>query len=104
MRWKRRILLCLSSMMFAGIFLAGCSRPQTDMVKMVPLDQMPAEVQAAPVTVQEAYRFAVANPDIMKQIPCYCGCGAVGHQSNYECYVAGLKPDGTPIFASHALG
>jgi hypothetical protein len=54
--------------------------------------------------VREAYQFAVANPDLMKQIPCYCGCGAMGHTSNYACYVKGVKPDGSVDFDDHALG
>lgn len=71
---------------------------------MAPLDQMPAEVQASPTSVQEAYRFAVANPDIMKQIPCYCGCGAIGHTSNYACYVKEVSSSGEITFDTHALG
>lgn len=47
----------------------------------------------------EAYRFAVANPDLLSQIPCYCGCAKLGepHKSNKHCY---LKDDGT--FDEHA--
>ncbi len=71
---------------------------------MAPLDGMPADVQAAPATVRQAYQFAVANPEPMQQIPCYCGCGQMGHTSNYACYVAGTDEDGKPIYDSHALG
>ncbi len=71
---------------------------------MMALDKMPAEVQSAPVTVQEAYQFASANPDIMKSIPCYCGCGNVGHTSNYSCYVSGTDDQGNTRFDNHALG
>ncbi|MCJ7432528.1 MAG: PCYCGC domain-containing protein [Anaerolineales bacterium] len=70
----------------------------------MPLDQMPAEVQSAPVTVQTAYQFAAANPDVMKQIPCYCGCGNIGHTSNYSCYVSGVDDKGNITFDNHALG
>jgi hypothetical protein len=65
---------------------------------------MPMEVQTAPVTVQQAYQFAVANPDVLTRLPCYCGCGAMGHTSNYACYVAGRSANGTPQFDPHALG
>ena len=60
-------------------------------------------VQQAPPTVQEAYRFAVANPEVTSQIPCYCGCGAMGHTSNYTCFVADDR-DGQITFDNHALG
>jgi hypothetical protein len=65
--------------------------------------QMPDDVRSAPVSVQQAYQFAVANPEVMKQIPCYCGCGKVGHTSNYSCYVAGEK-NGQIEYDLHAVG
>ena len=71
---------------------------------MMSMDQMPAEVQSAPVTVQAAYQFAAANADIMKNIPCYCGCGNVGHTSNYNCYVSNVDDKGNIRWDSHALG
>lgn len=73
-------------------------------LSMASMDQMPAEVQSAPVTVQQAYQFAVANPDVMKNIPCYCGCGNVGHTSNYNCYVSSVDNQGKVTFDHHALG
>ncbi len=71
---------------------------------MASMAGMPAEVRAAPVTVQQAYQFNAANPDIMSHIPCYCGCGAMGHKSNYDCYVDGVNEDGTIKYDTHALG
>ena len=72
--------------------------------KMASVSQLSPAAQKAPARVREAYQFAAANPDLMKQIPCYCGCGAVGHTSNYACYVKEVKPDGNVIFDDHALG
>jgi hypothetical protein len=71
---------------------------------MAQMDEMPEEVKNAPVVVQQAYQFNVANPEMMKQIPCYCGCGAMGHTSNYSCYVAGADANGKIEFDTHALG
>lgn len=73
-------------------------------LNMASMDLMPAEVHAAAVTVQEAYQFNVANPDVMKDIPCYCGCGNIGHASNYDCYVSNVDDAGNMIFDNHALG
>ncbi|HLE92291.1 MAG TPA: PCYCGC motif-containing (lipo)protein, partial [Anaerolineales bacterium] len=70
----------------------------------MPMDQMPPEVQSAPVTVQEAYQFTAANPDVMKNIPCYCGCGDIGHTSNYDCYVSDVDARSNIEFDNHALG
>jgi hypothetical protein len=64
---------------------------------------LPDFVREAPPQVQEAYRFAIANPDVLEQIPCYCGCGGMGHQSNLGCYVAAFEADGTVAeFDNHA--
>src|SRR5450759_2633232 len=68
------------------------------------MSQMPSEVRSAPAVVQQAYQFAAANPQLMKQVPCYCGCGAAGHTSNYSCYVKEVKPSGDVVVDQHALG
>jgi hypothetical protein len=72
-------------------------------LKMAPMADMPAEVQQAAVTVREAYQFAVANPDVLTQLPCYCGCGGMGHTSNYSCYVQSAEGEDI-VFDAHALG
>jgi hypothetical protein len=56
-------------------------------IKLAPLAKMPDYVQIASPEIQEAYRFAAANPKILEQIPCYCGCNSLGHTSNLECYI-----------------
>jgi len=76
---------------------------QSDLT-MASMDGMPGEVKSAPTIVQQSYQFAAANPDVLKQIPCYCGCGAMGHTSNYSCYVSGVDENGTITYDSHALG
>lgn len=82
----------------------GTSSASGRAVSMAPMSDMPAQVQSAPVTVQQAYQFATANPELLRQIPCYCGCGAMGHTSNYDCYVSGVDSGGKPTFDTHALG
>ena len=85
--------------------ISACStQNKTDNLNMMSMDNMPAEVQSAPMTVQTAYQFAAANPDVMTNIPCYCGCGDVGHTSNYDCYVSGVDANGKVAFDNHALG
>lgn len=98
-------LLFILPLLFA--VLTSCSTAsssgQNDLT-MASMDGMPGEVKSAPTIVQQAYQFAAANPDVMKQIPCYCGCGASGHTSNYACYVSGVDENGTITYDSHALG
>jgi hypothetical protein len=80
---------------------AGAGEAQ---LEMTPMKSMPSQVQSAPATVQQAYQFASANPDLMKNIPCYCGCGNIGHTSNYSCYVSDVDTIGNISFDNHALG
>lgn len=83
---------------------SSCSASKEVELHMLPRDQMPMEVQSAAVSVQEAYQFASANPDLMQNIPCYCGCGNIGHTSNYSCYVSSVDGAGSITFDNHALG
>ena len=103
---KTRKLLFLSIIMvLLTTAISACStQNKTDNLNMMSMDNMPAEVQSAPMTVQTAYQFAAANPDVMTNIPCYCGCGDVGHTSNYDCYVSGVDANGKVAFDNHALG
>ena len=101
-RHKPIILFLLA--MAPLIALPGCSSQTPGNLHMAPLDQMPAEVQAEPVVVQEAYRFAAANPDVMRQIPCYCGCGPIGHTSVYSCHVSSVDDQGHITFDTHSMG
>ena len=86
------------------ISACSTSKPSDVHLYMMSMDKMPAEVQAAPVVVQDAYRFASINPDVMKDIPCFCGCGDVGHTSNYDCYVSDVDAQSNITFDNHALG
>ncbi len=88
-----------------GAILPGCSTSaHAPDLNMIPLDKLPGEVQSAPVSVRTAYQFAAANPNLMKSIPCYCGCGQIGHTSNYSCYVAAVGANGSITYDEHALG
>jgi len=61
--------------------------------KLAPESILPADVRKAPEKVREAYRFAIANQEVLRYIPCYCGCGSEGHTSNASCYLKeGSKP------------
>ena len=89
--------LSLVPVLLLGVSLGGCTAGEG-------MEGMPAEVEAAPPVVREAYVFAAAHPEVLTQIPCYCGCGAIGHTSNYACYVSDVEADGTIAYDLHAVG
>ena len=68
---------------------------------MAPIEEMPTDVRSAR-KIHEAYRFAVANPEVADAVPCYCGCAGMGHASSYDCYVAGVDENGLMQFDDHA--
>jgi hypothetical protein len=106
---SKLVLLMLTLLLLSGSLTTACQSQAADHSEghsytLADLDQMPYQVKQAPVAVQQAYQFAVANPDIVSQLPCYCGCGGMGHHSNYDCYVADLNEDGSVQYDAHAIG
>ena len=107
MKISRTLFFSLMIGLITLTVLPACSTQSSSgdtHLNMASMDLMPAEVHAAAVSVQEAYQFNVANPEIMKEIPCYCGCGNIGHSSNYDCYVSDVDDAGNISFDNHALG
>jgi hypothetical protein len=104
---KRHPLILTVVLLLVPLFsLAACARDAAAdrEIRLAPLSEMPIEIQRAPTSVREAYRFAVANPELVSQFPCYCGCGSVAHESNLDCYIRESRPDGTVVFDNHAFG
>ena len=58
---------------------------------------------ASPDVVRAVYEFAARRPDVLRRVPCFCGCERNGHQDNEDCFVARRDPDGRPSFDSHGL-
>jgi hypothetical protein len=56
--------------------------------------EWPAEFQQQDAEVQAMYRYAVQNREVLRWMPCFCGCVDGGHASNYDCYVREALPDG----------
>jgi hypothetical protein len=49
------------------------------------------------------YAYAASHPDVLRAIPCYCGCARLGHRSNLGCSVRGFSPAGQPIWYDHTF-
>lgn len=37
--------------------------------------------------IQASYEFAARHPEVMKYVPCFCGCERGGHKDNHDCFV-----------------
>ena len=102
---SRKLLpFALLAILLATALPACSTAAQAASLQLMSMDKLPAQVQSAPATVRMAYQFAAANADVMKNIPCYCGCGSIGHTSNYACYVSRVEPNGVLTYDNHALG
>ena len=55
--------------------------------------------------MQEVYKFAAIHPEMLKYVPCYCGCGADGHPHNESCFVKRRDPRGNVTeWETHGFG
>jgi len=44
--------------------------------------------------LKDAHIFAADHPEVASYIPCYCGCGSMGHKNNADCFVESREKDG----------
>ena len=73
--------------------------PNGDLSKVV----WPDYVLAAGPEVKRLYEFQVTHGELMRYMPCFCGCGQnAGHRSNRDCYVRRVNTDGSVVFDSMA--
>jgi hypothetical protein len=62
----------------------------------------PDYVRAADARTQEAYAYALARPDVIDWMPCYCGCVAMDHRNNADCYIKPRAEGAQVVFDEHA--
>jgi hypothetical protein len=102
---SRRRILGLAG----GALLAACA-PARPGDALVPLyanparNEWPREFLELSAEVQAMYRYAVVNEATLKWFPCYCGCVAGGHRSNFDCYVREVFADGSVRLDSMSFG
>ena len=55
--------------------------------------------------VRATYDFAAQHPEVLKYVPCYCGCGSQGHTANESCFVARRDQKGNVLeWDTHGFG
>jgi hypothetical protein len=75
--------------------------PSGDLLETMPRGELPSFARTGGPQVEAVYRYAVAHGETLQYIPCVCGCGAIGHRHNADCYVAERHPDGAVTFTNH---
>jgi hypothetical protein len=90
-----------SSVDFSSRFAAfePADEPNGDPTKVT----WPEFVTRAGDDIRRLYDFQLVNGDLMRYMPCFCGCGRTsGHRNNRDCYVQAVNADGTVVFDSMA--
>jgi hypothetical protein len=65
----------------------------------------PAGPLARPAEVTRAvYEFAARHSEVVRSLPCFCGCRRDGHQSNRDCFVAATSSAGQVTWDAHGMG
>jgi hypothetical protein len=82
----------LGVLVLVGSACAGAAHQAREDLTLAPVSALPDFVRDGSSQVKEAYRFAIANPDVLSVIPCYCGCGAIGHKNTDELPCQGVEP------------
>lgn len=73
--------------------------PNGDLTKVI----WPEFVTKADPEVKRLYEFQITHGELMRYIPCFCGCGrSAGHRSNRDCYVQAVNPDGSVVLDAMA--
>jgi len=73
-----------------ALIVAGCGSNIDN--KKFTLDKkdkpLPDYVLNSSDKVQQTYILAAKYPEVVAQVPCFCGCGVSdGHKSNLDCFV-----------------
>ncbi|MDQ3328243.1 MAG: PCYCGC domain-containing protein [Chloroflexota bacterium] len=76
----------------------AADEPNADPAKV----DWPDFVTSADPEVRQLYEFQLQNGELMRYMPCFCGCGGDGHKSNRDCYVQSVNSDGTAVLDSMA--
>jgi hypothetical protein len=56
---------------------------------------------AADADTPALYRFATTRGDVLRYMPCTCGCAGFGHTSNRSCYIK-AETEASVTYTSHA--
>ncbi len=61
----------------------------------MPLIELGGYAPPRPMDIlKDAHIFTADHPEVASYIPCYCGCGSMGHKNNADCFVGGRDAEG----------
>jgi hypothetical protein len=109
---RRGVILVLAMVGIAAVAAGGALWMKTrasagsvtvdeigDQVQTVPRGGLPAFARSADTGT--LYTFATERGDVLKWMPCTCGCADLGHASNRACYIK-AETETHVTYTSHA--
>ncbi|MFO7315419.1 MAG: PCYCGC motif-containing (lipo)protein [Bacilli bacterium] len=65
-----------------------------DLQQRTAIGELPSFLDGKHENVAAVYKIALDYADVLKWIPCYCGCGeTAGHRSNLDCFIAEIRDE-----------
>ncbi|MCL7475462.1 MAG: PCYCGC domain-containing protein [ANME-2 cluster archaeon] len=92
-RKKSLMYVAAGVVIVAGVFFIMSNSTEADNYDDL---NLPSYAYNNPVTLK-AYGYTLKNSVVVEKIPCYCGCGGMGHKSLKNCFIS---DDGA--YSSHA--
>ena len=92
-RNKSLMYVAAGVVILAGAFFIMSNNTEADNYDDL---NLPSYAYNNPVTLK-AYGYTLKNPEVVEKIPCYCGCGGMGHKSLKNCFISDAG-----VYSSHA--
>lgn len=88
----KRVTSILIIIIALSVIAAGCGTQKENLTFNKKNKAFPDFVLNSSQKVKETYILASNYPDVLAQVPCFCGCAADGHKSNLNCFVQKMGP------------
>jgi len=95
--------VALGAVLSATVMSSSAQRAPQRPADLPPLPFVPSPRPRA--LVEDVYTFAAQRPDILKYVPCFCGCENSNHKGNDDCFVAARDAKGRVTkWEPHGMG
>ncbi len=91
-RHRRVVVLAVA----AALFLAACggsnaagraTTAPASPAAMAATAGDPVDIATLPAHIAARYRFIEQHQPLARRMPCYCGCGSLGHRDLADCFI-----------------
>jgi hypothetical protein len=112
----RRLSLLAAAFLVSGMAFVAAQAPAkksappepSAAAKKITYPPIPSPGFAAGRPLDQAravYQFAAEHPEVLKYVPCYCGCESTGHPHNESCFVKRRDAAGNVVeWDTHGYG